>query len=190
MVDHVVLDCGLCANRFERWAGEFRHNVFFPTNDSLVRCGPFPSRFVKLFIRCIAVLCLPVACLTARAGLLLYEPFNYPDGSLVVVATNIWATHSGTTGQVEVISGRVDLRVPSTEDVNTSLGQTFPANSSTVLYASFTLNYASVPTPSGTENVASASMSVATLLFRRETSAAGEMERAFAPPTQHKAQAA
>lgn len=49
---------------------------------------------------------------------LLHEAFNYPDGSLVSVAGGLWSTHSGIAGQIGVLSGRLDLRMPETEDVN------------------------------------------------------------------------
>ena len=90
-----------------------------------------------------------LVALNAPAALLLFEPFNYPNGSLITVSGGLWSTHSGTTGEVEVVSGRVDLRVPATEDVNVLLGQTFPASSSTILYASFTMNFAALPSSSG-----------------------------------------
>lgn len=85
-----------------------------------------------------------------HAALLLNEPFTYADGPLVNVATNIWSTHSGTTGEVGVVSARVDLRVPDTEDVNTSLGQLFPASTNVFLYASFTVNFSALPSAGGT----------------------------------------
>lgn len=85
----------------------------------------------------------------ARAALLVQEPFSYPDGALVTVSAGGWTTHSGTAGQMEVLSGSVDLRVPETEDVNASLGQSFPANTTTALYASFTVNFSGLPAVGG-----------------------------------------
>lgn len=88
---------------------------------------------------------------TVQAAPLLLEPFNYPDGALVSVASGTWATHSGTTGEVGVVSGRVDLRVPATEDVNALLaGQPYPANTNLYLYASYTVNFSTLPSASGT----------------------------------------
>lgn len=90
---------------------------------------------------------LPVG---ASAALLLSEPFNYTNGSLVTVGGGLWATHSGVAGQMEVISGRADLQVPETEDVNVSVpGQPYLATSSTVLYASFTVNFSALPAAEG-----------------------------------------
>jgi hypothetical protein len=83
--------------------------------------------------------CCVVALTTSNAALLLYEPFNYADGPLVTVSGGTWTTHSGTNGQIGVISGRVDLRVPDTEDVNALvLGQPYPSSTNVILYASFT----------------------------------------------------
>ena len=91
-----------------------------------------------------------LAALNAPGALLLFEPFNYTNGSLVNVAGGLWSTHSGIPGQMEVISGRLDMRVPETEDVNVLLpGQPYPATTNTVLYASFTLNFSSLPSVSG-----------------------------------------
>ncbi len=105
------------------------------------------------FRRCAALLAASGLLLlpTLRAAVLLQDAFSYPDGALVNVAPGIWSTHSGTTGEVEVVSGRVDLRVPATEDVNALLaGQPYPANTNLYLYASFTVNFAVLPSASGT----------------------------------------
>ena len=84
------------------------------------------------------------------AALFLYEPFNYANGPLVSVSGGLWNTHSGTTGEVDVVSGRVDLRVPSTEDVNAVLlGQPFPATTNIFLYASFVVNFSTLPSAGG-----------------------------------------
>lgn len=86
----------------------------------------------------------------ATAVLLLYEPFNYTNGALVTVSAGAWATHSGTSGQMEVTSGRVDMRVPETEDVNVLVpGQPYTSGSGTTLYVSFTANFSTLPSPSG-----------------------------------------
>ncbi len=108
-------------------------------------------RFVPSFIlRVLVVVACCVVVTTSNAALLLYEPFNYADGPLVTVSGGAWATHSGTSGQIGVISGRADLRVPDTEDVNALvLGQPYPAASGAVLYASFTVNFSGLPSAVG-----------------------------------------
>src|ERR1051325_2013971 len=84
------------------------------------------------------------------AAVLLSESFDYTNGPLVTVSAGKWVTHSGTIGQLDVISGRADLQVPETEDVNASLaGQPYPATTNVVLYASFIANYTSLPSPGG-----------------------------------------
>ncbi len=107
--------------------------------------------FVPSFIRRVLVVaaCCVVAVTTSNAALLLYEPFAYADGPLVTVSGGAWTTHSGTSGQIGVVSGRADLRVPDTEDVNALVLGTYPATSSTVLYASFTVNFSGLPSAGG-----------------------------------------
>lgn len=87
---------------------------------------------------------------SARATLLLNEPFSYPDGPLVSAPGTLWTTHSGTAGQVDVVSGHVNLTFAESEDVNALLaGQPYPANTNTVLYASFVVNFSALPGTSG-----------------------------------------
>lgn len=105
----------------------------------------------RLFRRVFAVaVCFVTGVNVCNAALLLQEPFAYSDGPLVSVSGGAWTTHSGTTGQIGVISGRVDLRVPDTEDVNALvLGQPYSASTNVILYASFTVNYSMLPTAGG-----------------------------------------
>lgn len=69
----------------------------------------------------------------------------------MTVSGGAWTTHSGTVvGETGVNSGRVDLREQDSEDVNALVpGQPYPANSPTVLYASFTVNFSSLPSVGG-----------------------------------------
>lgn len=91
-----------------------------------------------------------LVALNATGALLLSEPFNYSNGPLINVSGGLWSTHSGVAGQIEVISGRLDMRVPETEDVNVLLpGQPYLAATNVVLYASFTLNFSSLPSGAG-----------------------------------------
>jgi endonuclease/exonuclease/phosphatase family metal-dependent hydrolase len=85
-----------------------------------------------------------------RGELLLFEPFDYGDGPLVTVSGGWWLTHSGTAGQVDVISGRADLRVPQTEDVSVLIpGHPYAATSPLSLFASFTVNFSALPSAGG-----------------------------------------
>lgn len=81
-----------------------------------------------------------------HAALLRNEPFSYPNGPLATVSGGVWATHSGIAGQLAVASGRANLSTSNTEDVNAPLaGQPYPATTNTVLHASFTANFTSLP---------------------------------------------
>ncbi len=94
-----------------------------------------------------------VFAITAEAVVLFSDSFDYPDGALVTVSTNLWAHHSGSvTGEVLVASGRVLLSGANTEDVNVRLaGQPYPASGATnVFYASFTVKFTALPAASGT----------------------------------------
>ena len=99
---------------------------------------------ILLFVALFAVV------LTSKAVVLLEEPFDYANGPLVTVSEGAWLTHSGVTGQVEVLNGRVDLSAPQSEDVNRLLaGQPYAATTNTVLYASFTVNFFALPSAAG-----------------------------------------
>ena len=86
--------------------------------------------------------------ITAGAALLFSDSFDYPDGALVTVSTNLWVHHSGSvTGEVMVASGRVLLSEANTEDVHALLaGQPYPASGATnVFYAGFTVKFTTLP---------------------------------------------
>jgi hypothetical protein len=76
------------------------------------------------------------------------DDFNsYANGALVTTSGGIWATHSGTAGQVDVASGGVNLTTSESEDVNTLLNS---APATGFLYASFTVNFSVLPNAAGT----------------------------------------
>lgn len=86
----------------------------------------------------------------AHATLLLTEPFNYTNGALVTVSAGLWTTHSGTAGETVVAAGRVELRSSQTEDTSVAIpGQPYAAANTNSLYASFTVNFASLPSSGG-----------------------------------------
>ncbi len=90
--------------------------------------------------------------LSARAALLLSDNFNsYPDGSLVGAPGSPWVHHSGaTTGQVDVVSGKMNLTRAETEDVNATLnGGPYTTGSGVTLYASFIVNFSALPSVTG-----------------------------------------
>jgi hypothetical protein len=84
----------------------------------------------------------------AQATLILNEPFDYSDGSLTTVSGGAWTNHSGTAGQVDVASGKVNLSQTESEDVSTGLpGGPYSTGN---LYASFKINLSTLPGGNGT----------------------------------------
>ena len=94
---------------------------------------------------------LTLFAVTANAILLFNDPFDYPDGALVTVSTNLWMHHSGSVGEVRVASGRALLSEADTEDVHVLLpGQPYPGSSETnVFYASFRARLTTPPGANG-----------------------------------------
>jgi len=86
----------------------------------------------------------------ADAALLLGDSFDYSDGPLVTAVDSPWTTYSGTSGQVEVMSARMYLSKANSEDVEATLaGQPYASSSDAILYVSFTINYTTLPSSSG-----------------------------------------
>jgi hypothetical protein len=90
--------------------------------------------------------------LATHAAIILNEPFDYPDGSLAGpgnISGGVWTTHSGTTtGQVDVVSGVVNLTQSESEDISRLLpGGPYTTGN---LYASFTVNFSTLPGGNGT----------------------------------------
>ena len=113
-------------------------------------CAGGTAITVKKIALCGAALLLSATL--AGATLLLNDAFNYPDGPLVTVSSNVWVHHSGSvTGQAAVVSGRVLLNEANSEDVNALLaGQPYPSFGATnVFYASFTVKFTSLPGSGG-----------------------------------------
>lgn len=86
-----------------------------------------------------------------RAAVVLDEPFEYPEGSLITVSGGRWSNHSGLEGQVEVAAGAVRLTEAESEDVNALLdGGPYAAASGVTLYAKFTVRFTALPAGAGT----------------------------------------
>lgn len=84
----------------------------------------------------------------ASAASLFSDNFNtYADGSLTTVSGGIWANHSGTTNQVDVQSGAVNLTATESEDVNAQI--TGGPYTSGLLYYSLTVNFSVLPAVAG-----------------------------------------
>jgi endonuclease/exonuclease/phosphatase family metal-dependent hydrolase len=87
----------------------------------------------------------------SRASTILSDSFDYPNGSIITNSSGVWTTHSGITGQVQVVSSRVLLSQTNTEDINAQLaGQPYPATTNVLLYARFTVNFIALPSGAGT----------------------------------------
>lgn len=80
--------------------------------------------------------------------MVLSDSFTYSNGSLVTNSGFFWQTHSGTTGQTQVISGQVQLSQSQSEDVSAALTNA-PFNTGT-LYACFVVNFSALPNGTGT----------------------------------------
>jgi hypothetical protein len=99
------------------------------------------------------VLSLPViaiflcACTTSRAAIIFSDNFSYPNGALTSVSGGIWANHSGTANQVDVVSGKTHLTEAESEDVNATISGA-PYSSGT-LYAGIDFNFSSLPQGAG-----------------------------------------
>jgi hypothetical protein len=79
-----------------------------------------------------------------KLGLLMDEPFSYPDGS--IVGNGGWTWHSGTNGDCQVINDKLSLSFARSEDISTNLpGFYIDANSGTILYSSLKVNFSALP---------------------------------------------
>jgi hypothetical protein len=79
-------------------------------------------------------------------GVVLCEPFEYPDGPVTTNSGVLWNTHSGIFGQAKVTGGVLQLLSAQTEDVNARLiGSPYATGNGTVLYASFNVNFSLLP---------------------------------------------
>ena len=76
-----------------------------------------------------------------------YEPFSYPDGSLLTNSAYLWTHSSGpTVGECQITNGQLQISAAQSEDVVGDLvGGPYVRSNSTVLYASFKLRASSLP---------------------------------------------
>ena len=86
-------------------------------------------------------------------GLVLNEPFDYPDGSVISNAPARWSTHSagvGQTGQTQVVQSRLALGGGQGEDLHALLpGGPYPSAEAWVLFSRFTLRFTQRPSGGG-----------------------------------------
>ena len=82
---------------------------------------------------------------TTLAEPLALDGFNYSDGPLVEVSSGLWRHHSGgTTGEVSVVNGAVQLTQAATEDVNLPWTPPAATNNAT-WYARFIVQFSELP---------------------------------------------
>ena len=94
----------------------------------------------------VVALALVASLISARGAVLQSDPFDYADGSLVTASAGKWTNHSGTLGELKVISGRAFVTQTSGEDVGTPLaGGPYGTATNAMLYAGFTVNCSSPP---------------------------------------------
>ena len=85
-----------------------------------------------------------------HGAVILSEAFSYPDGVLQAVSADKWTGHSGTTNQVDVSGGALNLSGSETQDVNALLvGQPYSSTGSDRLYSSFKVKFTLLPSSGG-----------------------------------------
>jgi hypothetical protein len=83
-------------------------------------------------------------------GVVLADDFTYPDGSIITNSSFFWNAHSGTTGQTQVASGKINLASAQGEDINAFLTNApFAAGGGFVFYSRFVVNFSALPTGNG-----------------------------------------
>ena len=83
-------------------------------------------------------------------GVVLADDFTYPDGSIITNSSFFWNAHSGTTGQTQVASGKINLASAQGEDINAFLtNASYAAGGGFVFYSRFVVNFSALPTGNG-----------------------------------------
>jgi hypothetical protein len=83
---------------------------------------------------------------TPSPAVVFYDPFEYPEGSLLTNSGFLWAHRSGVQGQCQVTDGCLQLCSTQTEDVLAPLvGAPYARSNATVLYAGFKVRFLTVP---------------------------------------------
>ena len=86
------------------------------------------------------------AMILRSSAIILSEPFDYADGPLTINSARLWTTRTGTLNQMETLFSTALLTGNQTENVAARLiGGPYPANSQTVLYASFNVVFIGLP---------------------------------------------
>jgi hypothetical protein len=79
-------------------------------------------------------------------NVVLFEPFEYPDGSVNATSGFRWSNHSGIAGQTQVTAGELQLSSAQTEDISSVfIGAPYASDSGRTLYSAFTVNFKTLP---------------------------------------------
>lgn len=79
----------------------------------------------------------------------LTENFNYPDGAVGTVSGGIWTNHSGTVGQVNVLSSAIELTSAESEDVSARLAAPGLRYNAGIMTAEVDVNFSALPAGTG-----------------------------------------
>ncbi len=83
---------------------------------------------------------------TPAVGCVLYEPFSYPDGSVITNSGRLWTTRAGTAGDCATTGGSLKLSSACTEDIVAPLpGGPYEPGHGHVLYTSFKIKFLGAP---------------------------------------------
>ncbi|HKQ40105.1 MAG TPA: hypothetical protein VJ063_18675 [Verrucomicrobiae bacterium] len=86
------------------------------------------------------------AMVVPSSGIILSEPFDYADGSVVVNSARLWTTRAGVPNQMQIAGGTALVTGSQTEDIIARLiGGPYATGGSTVLYASFEVAFIGMP---------------------------------------------
>ncbi|HSU55218.1 MAG TPA: hypothetical protein VLT36_14260 [Candidatus Dormibacteraeota bacterium] len=80
------------------------------------------------------------------SSVVFYEPFDYPNGSLLTNSAFLWANRSGVDGECQVTNGQLQVTADQSEDVIARLaGAPYNTGTGAVLYTSFKVKFYDLP---------------------------------------------
>ena len=84
------------------------------------------------------------------ANVVLFDAFNYPDGSVNANSGFRWSNHSGIAGQTQVAAGELQLSSAQTEDISSVfIGAPYASDSGKTLCSAFTVSFKTLPVVPG-----------------------------------------
>lgn len=97
---------------------------------------------MKKTLLALAITTLAATAVQAQTSIF-SDNFNYANGSLITVSNGVWATHSGTAGQVDVANNLVNITQSESEDVNAQIGGQIYTTGT--LIATLDVNFSALP---------------------------------------------